>query len=197
MDYALYRAVNGLAGHRTIDALFELIARSMAVVLVVMVALLFLVPWRTRRSERRTAAVTATLAAAIGLAINQAIAPAVDRVRPYLAHPAHAHLLIAPSHDPSFPSDHATGAFAIALAVLAYDRVYGAVMLALAALIAFSRVYVGTHYPGDVAGGLAVAGLVVALLVATPARRWIGSLAAVCGRLWDELRGGVPLPHRA
>jgi undecaprenyl-diphosphatase len=197
MDYSLYRAVNGLAGHHALDELFEMISRGTAAVLVIMVALLFLVPWRTHRSERRIAAVTATLAAAISLTINQLISPAVDRVRPYLAHPAHAHLLIAPSHDPSFPSDHATGAFAIALAVAAYDRATGVVMLVLAALVSFSRVYVGTHYPGDVAGGLAVAGLVVALLVATPARGWVGSLAAACGRLWDRLLGAATLTRGA
>jgi undecaprenyl-diphosphatase len=197
VDYTLFKSVNGLSGDKTLDGFFELISRDVSTVLVIAVALLFLVPWRSHRRERRAGAVAATLAAALSLGLNQLISPAVDRVRPYLAHPAHAHLLIAPSHDPSFPSDHATGAFAIALAVFAYDRAVGAAMLVLAALVSFSRVYVGTHYPGDVAGGIAVAGVVVALLVRTPARRWVEALAAACGRLWDGMLAAAPVARRA
>ena len=67
MDYALYRSINGLSGNRVVDEFFELVSRGTAAVLVLMVALLFLVPWRARRREHRIAAVTATLAAAISV----------------------------------------------------------------------------------------------------------------------------------
>src|SRR5919205_1137862 len=76
----------------------------------------------------------------VALLLNQPIAHLVARTRPYLAHPAHAHLLIARSHDPSFPSDHATGAFALALGVWLYDRTIGTVLLVLAAILCFARV---------------------------------------------------------
>lgn len=73
------------------------------------------------------------------------------------------HLFVAPSHDPSFPSDHATAAFALAVAVFAYHRRAGWLMIGVASVLAIARVAVGTHYPGDVVGG-ALLGTAVALL---------------------------------
>src|SRR3954454_7250194 len=70
--------------------------------------------------------------------------PRAPRPRP----PAHR-----ASHDPSFPSDHATGACSLAFAIWLCDGTIGTVLLVLAALLSFARVYVGTHYPGDVLGG--------------------------------------------
>ena len=62
-------------------------------------------------------------------------------------------MLLKPSPDPSFPSDHATFAFAVAVALVLGSRRIGIVALCIAALIAFSRVYVGEHYASDVVAG--------------------------------------------
>jgi undecaprenyl-diphosphatase len=165
--------------------------------LVLLVALLFLVPWRSRAIERRTGAVTGTIAAAVALGVNQPIAHAVDRARPYLAHPAHAHLLIVRSHDPSFPSDHATGGFALALGVLAFDRAAGIALTVLAALLSFARVFVGTHYPGDVAGGALIAAVVVLALVLPPLRAWVERLGTACSRAYERLIRRMPTRQRS
>ncbi|MEA2494665.1 MAG: undecaprenyl-diphosphatase [Thermoleophilaceae bacterium] len=190
VDYTLFKTINGLSGGSLADSIFKLLANDLAAVLVAAVALTFLFPWSSKRSQRRCGAVVATAAAAIGLLVNQPIAHLVDRTRPYLAHPAHAHLLITRSHDPSFPSDHATGAFALALGIWAYDRVIGGVLLAIAAVIAFARVYVGTHYPGDVVAGAVIAACAVALLYyARPLRRALEGVARVIGGAWDRVLG--------
>jgi undecaprenyl-diphosphatase len=125
--------------------------------------------------------------------IAQPIAHAIERLRPYAAHPGHAHLLISRSPDPSFPSDHATGAFALALGIWLYDRTLGAILLMLAAVLAFARVYVGTHYPGDVIAG-AVIGIAVALALhrLSPVRRLIELVAERAGRLWDGVLSRRP-----
>lgn len=193
MDYSLYKTINGWSGNSVADGLFKLLANDLPAVLVVLVAVVFLVPWAERRQERRSGAVLATASAALALLINQPIAHAVERLRPYLAHPTHAHLLIARSHDPSFPSDHATGAFALAFALRLYDRTLGTILLVLAALLAFARVYVGTHYPGDVAAGALIGVAVAAALFLLPApRRLIERVAAWIGRIWDGALTRLP-----
>jgi undecaprenyl-diphosphatase len=187
VDYSLYKTINGLSGGSFSDGLFKLFANDLSGVLVALVALTFLIPWAGRRVARRRAAVLATAAAGLALLVDQPIANAVDRVRPYVTHPAHAHLLISRSHDPSFPSDHAAGAFAFALGLWLYDRTIGAVFFVLAAVLAFSRVYVGTHYPGDVAGGALVGAGVALLLYLVPmSRRLLEAVADRVGRLWDQ-----------
>ncbi|WP_435207719.1 phosphatase PAP2 family protein [Micromonospora sp. bgisy143] len=71
-----------------------------------------------------------------------------------------------PPGDYSFPSNHATLAGALAVTTLLLSRRLGLVALPLAVLAAFSRVFVGVHYPHDVAAGLLLGALVA--LVATP-----------------------------
>lgn len=198
MDYTLYKDVNGLTGNGFADAVVKFIAQDLAIVMVALVALAFLAPWPARRAERRAGAVLATASAAVALLINQPLAHAINRLRPYLAHPAHAHLLIARSHDPSFPSDHATGGFALAVGLWLYDRTLGTVLLVAAAVVSFARVYVGTHYPGDIVAGALMGGGVAVLLFKVPiTRRLIELVAARAGALWDGARGGVSLSRSA
>lgn len=193
MDYSLYKTINGLSGGSLSDGLFKLLADDLPAVMVILVALTFLVPWRDGRRERRSGAVLGTAAAGLALLINQPIAHTVERLRPYAAHPAHAHLLISPSQDPSFPSDHAAGAFALAFGVWLYDRTLGTALLIIGAVLAFARVYVGTHYPADVLAG-ALIGMALALaLTRLPVSRGLIELVADrAGRLTDR----VPLRLR-
>ena len=106
-------------------------------------------------------------------------------------HPTQSHLLVGRSTDPSFPSDHATGAFAIAVAIWLYDRTIGTVFLVIGVLVGFARVYVGVHYPGDVLGG-AILGAAVALVLRwKPLRRILERAADLCSQLWDRILQAV------
>jgi undecaprenyl-diphosphatase len=134
----------------------------------------------------KLACASALASAGVALAANQLIADLWTRPRPYMAHPALTHLLTAPSPDPSFPSDHAAAAFAIAVAVLAFSRRLGAVMLGLAVAVSLSRVALGAHYPSDVAAG-ALVGSTAALLVTRFGRPWLLAMVSLLSRLTDPL----------
>jgi undecaprenyl-diphosphatase len=80
----------------------------------------------------------------------------------------------------SFPSGHSASAFAFAGAVGGSMPVLGAPLRGLAAVVAYSRVHTGVHYPGDVIAG-SVAGATVAeatLLAARAVRRRRGQTSA-------------------
>ena len=87
----------------------------------------------------------------------------IGRERPPLHDPEPATLVALP-HTSSFPSGHSTVAFACATVLaLSVPRLRWP-LYALAALIAFSRVYVGVHYPFDVLAG-AVLGVAIGFAV--------------------------------
>ena len=163
MDTALFHAINGLAGHvDLIDDIAEFVSRDVPFLLIAVLALLWFWPGpRPDRDTRQWGAIAAVLATSIALAVNQIVIRLWDRPRPFATHPAT--LLLPASHDPSFPSDHATFGFAIAVALLVTVRRIGLVALVLAALLAVARVYTGEHYVSDVAAG-ALIGIVAALL---------------------------------
>jgi undecaprenyl-diphosphatase len=93
----------------------------------------------------------------------------VGRDRPWVTVPE-ADPLVRTTIGQSFPSGHAATSFAGAV-VLTYLFPRGApAFLTLAAAVAFSRVYVGVHYPSDVVAG-AVVGAAVGLLAVSVWRR--------------------------
>ena len=132
------------------------------------------------RTRERHAAVAAGLSFILGLTLNQILLLFAHRVRPYDA--GVTHLLIAPSRDPSFPSDHATAAFSIVFAFILQRRFLRAFLFSLAgSLLVLSRVYLGLHYVGDILGGMLTAFIAasVAQLVyreGTSFDRWITSI---------------------
>jgi undecaprenyl-diphosphatase len=89
---------------------------------------------------------------------------AIDRRRPPLLYPEPEPLVRVP-HQPAFPSGHSATAFACAT-VIAWEAPRLRIpAFVLAAAIAWSRVYVGVHWPLDVLGGAALGVLVATALL--------------------------------
>jgi undecaprenyl-diphosphatase len=175
LNLYLFSAINahaGLAGWPLSAAVFA------AKGLILLVPLFLLLLWITGNAAERQAAVRASVATAVALAISGACGVLWYHPRPFMAGVGHTFMQHAP--DSSFPSDHATIMFTVAL-VFSFSRGQlarrlGAVLLPVAVIVAWSRVFLGVHYPMDMIGALLVAGA-VALLVNTSAG------AALCGSL--------------
>ncbi len=115
-------------------------------------AVILLIPEKTRRSGAM-----AIISIGIGFVVaNLILKNAVARIRPYEVEPA-LQLLVAKAHDFSFPSGHACCSFASAMIyVRTLKKPWGVLTMILAILIAYSRLYVGIHYPSDVIVGILV-----------------------------------------
>jgi undecaprenyl-diphosphatase len=154
---------------------------------VALLAVIFLARGKWRSVNGRHGVVAAGFSALLALGAAQIIAHIWERPRPYIAHPGDAHLFIAASHDPSFPSDHATAAFAIAVALLLRHRKAGILAIVMAVTLCVARVAVGTHYPGDVLGG-ALLGSAAALVLWHPVvRRPLHDLGDWVGRVYETI----------
>ena len=125
-------------------------------------------PPETRRQIRRDvlAGWAGVLAA---LFLSGFLKRLVRRPRPLSLVPG---LFVAPSTiiGSSYPSGHTTGAFALATALSVWWPQRWWVWWSLAAVVAFSRMYLGLHYPSDCIGGALVGSLAVA--VAMRGARW-------------------------
>jgi len=116
-----------------------------------------------RHSPRPFVLVLLADAAAYG--VSSAVKAAVGEHRPSGFHP-----LVAMPQSSSFPSGHATMSFACAAVLSVLAPKAAPAFVALAAAIAYSRLYVGVHWPLDVAAGAAL-GVLIALLLLGVARR--------------------------
>lgn len=162
LDIAITRWLNGLAG-RNITLDFLMI--SVSAIGVPLLVLAVIIQWWLPRPDPSTrhVLVAAGLSFLLGLAMNQLLLLFIHRLRPYDS--GITHLLIAPSADYSFPSDHATATFAIAATFILHRMRRSGLVFAVAALLMIvSRVYVGTHYISDAFGG-ALTGIVAAVMV--------------------------------
>jgi undecaprenyl-diphosphatase len=188
VDTALLHAVNGFAFQH--DGFEDAVSRYEAASQALFLGLvLVLVAFGGEGGAWRRAGVAAGLGAGCALACALVLSRLADRPRPFAADPSAVHLFARHAADPSFPSDHATAAFAIATAVLLRDRRVGAVVLALAVVLAAGRVALGLHYPSDVVAG-AVLGAACSLVLYAPGPRGlIDGLADTAGLLLPAPRG--------
>jgi undecaprenyl-diphosphatase len=162
-----------------------LMALFLANWLVPLTILLFVLLWIRKPDRERAALITATLTMLIGLAVNQIIGMVYFHPRPFMVGLGHQYL--PHPADNSFPSDHATFMWSLGFGLLALGMLRGwaVTLIAGGIAVAWARIYVGVHFPFDMAGSLLVALTVTgfARLIHRLVRRW---LAPPCVRLYEN-----------
>jgi undecaprenyl-diphosphatase len=181
MNSLLFDSINELAGHvGLLDALMEDVAKYSVFLLVLVAGALWFVGDRSTRATHQRMVLAAVAAVALSLFLAQAVSHLYYHARPFVER-GDVRLLIGHSSDSSVPSEHASVAFAAAGAVLWLRWRLGVALLGLALLVGVARIYVGVHYPADIAAGAAI-GLTLSCVVSLAGRPIIGRAQAVAQR---------------
>jgi len=170
------------------------LARFSANSLIYVVALALLIAWLRGGGKVRLRLIDASVTAILAVVLNLVIAAIWYHPRPFeigLGHQFTPHVI-----DASFPSDHGTVLFAIAFGLMAAGagRIWSALALLAALMTAWARIYVGIHWPLDMAGSVLVAaGAVVILRPLLGARSGQAAKSAVLS-LFDWLLKVAHIP---
>jgi len=191
VDWSIFHNMNGvLVHHEGGQDVAQAFNASAIFVLVAIAGSIWFFARPGGPTRSKLAAVSAAAAGALALLINVVLGQLWFHDRPFVDHPHQTLLLVRHAADNSFPSDHASLAFAIAFAVLAFHRRLGLLLLLGAACIGADRIFIGVHYPLDVLASLFV-GLGAALVVTTVGRPSVKWTVEQLSRLSDPVVGGA------
>lgn len=191
MDWTIFHSINSLLVHHEGGQDAAQIFNAWAIfVLVALAGSIWFFARPGGPTRPKVAAVSAAAAGALALLLNVVLGLVWFHDRPFVDHPHATLLLIQHGADNSFPSDHASLAFAIAFAVLVFYRRFGLLFLLGASCIGVDRIVVGVHYPVDVLASLAV-GLGAAIVVTTVGRASVTWTVSLLSRISDPVVAAV------
>jgi len=154
-DRGLYRLIHGHLRARSVDPVMiaaTQVGTKSAIWLAISGILVLLGGNRARRTALATVASTLTAQAVV----HGGLQPLFRRRRPFRRSTLKSALLVKPPSQHSWPSGHAASSVAAATTLGASYPQFAAPLLLVALAISYSRVYVGVHYPFDVAAGTAL-----------------------------------------
>jgi undecaprenyl-diphosphatase len=161
-DRSLFRVLNEVpAGAVSVLTPLSRLFLPTGIIVVVVLAIVYVVA----RNRSVLPVVTAVVAAAVAWLLVHAAKAIADRPRPYQV-VADAVLRQSPAHGTSFPSSHTAVTLAVAIALAPFlARPLAWAGIGYAALVGWSRVYLGVHYPLDILAGagigMAAAGVIL------------------------------------
>ena len=151
-DLPVFNFINHTMSNHFFDKMMPLISRFGGGELYFLIGLIFLL---SKKRELKSLGVALLAALTFSYYISGALKIFTARPRPFIAF-TNVILLGDMPKAYSFPSGHAVYAFAVATLLTGRFKKHGVIFYSLAALVAFSRVYMGAHYPSDVLIGAAI-----------------------------------------
>jgi undecaprenyl-diphosphatase len=171
MNRWLFFVINGWAGHDSLlDGVMIFCARDLIYV-VFAIALAWLLLALYRHDFGAAAFFVTNLV--VAFILLQIARHAYIEPRPFVTW--HVTQLMPHAADQSFPSDHTTAASAIAFGLMLFAKLWksGAVLLLVALVIGFARIFAGVHYPVDIGGGVLTAAVSAAIVYAVYRFWWL------------------------
>lgn len=160
MDVAILQFIQTVIKNPILDFLMPLITRLGDMGLVWILIVIILIVTKKHRKVGWMVLVTLILGAIL---VDVIIKPIVARPRPFTDLKDFI-LLIKQPISYSFPSGHTTSSFGAATTIALNRRRYRVPAYALAALIAFSRMYLYVHYPTDIVVGCLI-GVITGVII--------------------------------
>ncbi|MEK3883667.1 phosphatase PAP2 family protein [Paenibacillus sp. PL2-23] len=155
-DYQLFRAINDAANNESVLGKLLVGAANWGdYFFFFSLLLMFLV--------HRKAAIFGAITVGLTVVCSRVISLFYYRERPFVTY-EDVNQLLPHIHSNSFPSDHAAAAFAIAMMFVLFSKRIGIPFLGFAALVSYSRIWVGKHYPLDVIAG-ALLGIIISVVI--------------------------------
>lgn len=165
IDQKLFVAINSLANKNTLlDQIVKTMVNEYFITTALSLILFSLWFWgKVDRDLKQKSVLLGVFGVIIGsIGVVSLVNFLVQRPRPFDLMPVN--LLFYKPTDPSFPSNSAVVAFALAYAIYLGDKRLGLVALMLAGLYGFFRIYVGVHFPSDILAGAFIGIASVAVL---------------------------------
>ncbi|WP_294129475.1 phosphatase PAP2 family protein [uncultured Clostridium sp.] len=163
VDNTILRWINVKFRNKTFDKIMPIITSAGNLGIIWIVISVLLMTKKDYRVLGQTILIALVITTIIGEGIIKNI---VKRKRPFYGDDD-KELLISRPITYSFPSGHTASSFAVAAVFIKTDNAASLEIILLACLIAFSRIYLGVHYPSDVIGGGiigALCGLITVIL---------------------------------